>query len=342
MSARDSLLAEPWRHDFFAVMRRLERSHPERPRIGDSAALAEDFVRLSQDPFLDFPASTLDSASRDANGRYRLGVRFLGLFGPQGALPLTTTEETYGWLLARDDAFPRFADVFQHRFLQLFFRAWADARPIAQHDRPEADRFVGYIGATIGVASPGTRDADSVPDLAKLEFAGLIAPQVKSASRLKRLISGLFDVPCEIDEFVGSWLVLDPADRSRLGQRQCGLGVDTLLGGSVFSVEDKIRIRIFTRDLDDYERFLPTGPVAEQIADAVYLFLGDELDWDVELAIPAGKVAPVRLGQAGRLGWTSWMAPNWAETDREMRTDTRFHLAERLAARRRAPEGEDN
>ena len=39
-------------------------------------------------------------------------------------------------MLMRDDAFPRFLDILNHRFLQLFFRAWADARPVAQHDRP--------------------------------------------------------------------------------------------------------------------------------------------------------------------------------------------------------------
>src|SRR5207244_11417908 len=56
-------------------------------------------------------------------------VRHLGLLGPQGALPLSTTEEAYHYALAHDDAFPRFLDLFNHRFIQLFFRAWADARP---------------------------------------------------------------------------------------------------------------------------------------------------------------------------------------------------------------------
>ena len=68
----------------------------------------------------------------------------------------------------RDDAFPRFLDLFNHRFLQLFFRAWADARPIAQHDRPEDDRFVAYIGSMIGIGSQPYRDLDTVPDVAKL------------------------------------------------------------------------------------------------------------------------------------------------------------------------------
>ena len=90
---------------------------------------------------MDFPASNLSKFERDADGRFQILVKFLGLLGPQGALPLATTEEAYSWNLMRDDAFPRFLDLLNHRFLQLFFRAWADARPIAQHDRPEADRF---------------------------------------------------------------------------------------------------------------------------------------------------------------------------------------------------------
>src|SRR5262249_59047534 len=50
---------EPWRFDFFTMMRRLERTFPDRPRIGDSASLHEEFVLLGQDPFLDFSAANL-------------------------------------------------------------------------------------------------------------------------------------------------------------------------------------------------------------------------------------------------------------------------------------------
>ena len=76
---------------------------------------------LGQDPFMDFPASNLSKVERETSDRFRVFVKFLGLLGPQGALPLATTEEAYGWNLMRDDAFPRFLDILNHRFLQLFF-----------------------------------------------------------------------------------------------------------------------------------------------------------------------------------------------------------------------------
>ena len=150
----------------------------------------------------------------------RLKARFLGMFGPQGALPLTTTEEAYNWLLERDDAFPRFVDIVQRRFLALFFRAWADARPITQHDRPDEDRFRAYIGAMIGIGTPAFRDADSISDFAKLPYAGLLAARVKSVSRLRAFLTSYLETRVEIEEFVGSWLELDPTERTRLGPSQ--------------------------------------------------------------------------------------------------------------------------
>ena len=334
MSFRADLVAEPWRFDILATLRRFERDNPGKPRIGDAATLDEEFVVVSQNPYMEFPASTLEAASAEPGGRVRLVARFLGMFGPQGALPLTTTEESYLWLLERDDAFPRFVDIFQRRFLALFFRAWADARPIAQNDRPREDRFRAYIGSMIGVGTPPYRDVDSLSDFAKMEYAGLLAPRVKSASRLRSLLAGLFGVRVEIDEFVGAWLMLEPAERSRLGKNASGLGGDCMLGANMFSVSDKFRVRVFVRDFAQYQRFLPGADFAREVGDAVFLYVGEEYDWDMELAIPAGEIDPVRLGRGAKLGWTSWMAPNWAKTDETIRRDARFHVVSRLAHER--------
>jgi type VI secretion system protein ImpH len=324
-----NLEAEPWRFDYFTVLRYLERMCVDRPRIGDSAARRDEFVQLGQDPFMDFPASNLARVVQSENKPLRLFVKYLGLLGPQGALPLATTEEAYHYVLSQDDAFPRFLDVFNHRFIQLFFRAWADSRPIVQHDRPDADRFVAYIGSTIGVGSRPYQNLDSVPDAAKLGFAGLLGAQTRSASRLAGAIGGLFKVKAEVEEFVGTRLAIEADEWTLLGTVYNSLGKDVLLGRTIFSVQDKIRVRVFTRSLAQYTRFLPTGDLCERLVDLVFFYNGEQLDWDVELAIPAGAVEPIRIGRFGQLGWTTWMAPNW--TSREAyRRDARFNAAQRF------------
>jgi hypothetical protein len=73
----EGLRAEPWRHDFYAALRRIERSFPERERIGDVAARRDEYVALGEQPYMDFPASTIAEADRDLQGRLRLFVKFL-------------------------------------------------------------------------------------------------------------------------------------------------------------------------------------------------------------------------------------------------------------------------
>ena len=77
----------------------------------------------------------------------RMEVFFFGLFGPHGPLPLHLTEYARNRLRqAGDPTFARFADIFHHRLLSLFYRAWANAQPTVNLDRPESDRFADYVG----------------------------------------------------------------------------------------------------------------------------------------------------------------------------------------------------
>ena len=386
MSYFEKLRREPWRFDFLDMMRRVERSLGERlegdsvfaqprPRIGDSATRRDEIVRLraeglesevaisfGQEPWMAFPGSTLREItprwtrplgpfeSRAARAtpadRAHIVSAFLGLLGPQGPLPYHLTEEAFAFAQAEDPSFVHFLDLFNNRFIQLFFRAWADARPIVQADRPEYDRFGAYVTSVVGLGSPafdatrarddGERRATTAPAGVGL-FAGLLGPQVKSASRLRQAIRGLLRVEAEIDEFIGSWLEFDKEERSFLGGRNSTLGSDFLVGAAAFSVQDKIRIRLFVADMEQYRRFLPIGDDCDRLVDLLFFYVGDELDWDVELAVPARCVEPMRLtsnasaGLAGgaRLGWTSWLVDAGASSSDGYRADARFHPAER-------------
>jgi type VI secretion system protein ImpH len=375
VSDYDDIALEPWRHDLFSVMRRIERdlgssmeSHGEismaparsaRPRIGDSASRSEERLRISwrnnpieapisfgQDPWMAFPASNIYAVERrgaakparadeekeedSAPERLHIVTRFLGLLGAQGPLPIHTTEETRGWIYDRDKAFAHFLDIFNNRFIQLFFRAWGDSRPIVHNDRPELDRFRAYLGSMIGVGAPAFEHLPALPP-GLAHFAGLLGPKAKSASRLSQTIHGLFGVDAEIEEFVGSWLEFEPQDRSLLGSRNGALGVDFVVGAASFSVLDKIRLRLFVANLPQYLRFLPNGADCDRLVDLMYFYIGDELDWDVELALPARCAEALSLGGGAKLGWTSWIAPEKAPDygPDAFRCDARFHPAER-------------
>lgn len=307
---RDMLDAEPWRFDFLALLCELERSTPGKPRIGHSAVLAEEIVSLGQDPFVEFPAANVtDFVQPATDARARLRARFLGFFGPQGALPLTTTQEALHWMQAHDDSFVRFTDIFADRFLQLFYRAWADARPLALFGRPEDDRFRAWVGSALGIGTPALADRDSIPDIAKLAYAGLLGSRVKSATRLAQGLRGLLGVDLRITERVASWLDFEPQDLTRLGQTGAVLGQSTHLGARVQSIMHKITVTIRTQSLDEYESFLPGQPRFCQIVDLLYFQIGHTVDVDIALELPKAACPAARLGAAGRLGWTAWSAP---------------------------------
>ena len=104
-----------------------------------------------------FAPSTLSAFEEQAGGRPpRLEQRFFGLLGPNGPLPLHLTEYARDRLRHHGDrTLVRFLDLFHHRLALLFYRAWAEARPTVQHDRPDEDRFATYVGSLAGYGSPG-------------------------------------------------------------------------------------------------------------------------------------------------------------------------------------------
>lgn len=302
------MAATPWSHDLMATLRRIEVLNPDLPRLGDSAVRRDEVVDLGQIPHLDFPASNVARYRPATQGaKAQLLQKFMGMLGPMGPLPLHTTEEALEWFARRDDAFCRFLDIFNGRFLQLFYRAFADARPGEQAARPRDDRFAVYVGAAAGVGGALWRGLDAMPDGQKLQFAGLMGARTISAARIEYLVSGVFRLDAEVDQFIGTTLPIGPDERTRLGRQHALLGAGALLGAQIISVDHKFRLRLFAPSLEAYERFLPGGAWCARLVDTIAYAVGQEYDWDVELVLAEAQVRPVQLGRYGRLGWTGWM-----------------------------------
>jgi type VI secretion system protein ImpH len=309
VSFLEALAREPYQYDFYQVMRRLECAHPEMPRWGMALRPRDEPVRLGQDPELSFAPAPLASFTVASEGRHaRLGIRLFGLLGPNGPLPLHLTEYARDRLRhAGDRTFARFLDMLSHRFVAFFYRAWAQSQPTVAADRPEDDRFHTFIGALFGIAPAAFRNRDSVPDEAKLAAAGLLAQQVRNADGLLSLIAGYFQVPVRVREFIGHWLDLARSDQTTLGATHARLGQGAVLGRRVYDRQYRFRIELGPLSRSLYESFLPTGELLRPLVDWVRTYVGFEYAWDVRLALVAEEVPVVALGEAGRLGWSSWL-----------------------------------
>jgi type VI secretion system protein ImpH len=301
---------KPWEYDFFHLLRCIECLHPERPRIGSAARPSQEPIRLGQEPALDFAPAAISGVATDGERPARIQVRFLGLLGPNGPLPLHLTDYIRERVLhGGDTTFARFLDVFNHRFLSLFYRAWAQAQPAVMHDRPDEDRFPIYVGSLFGLGSARVRHRDALPDAAKLFHAGALVRQVRNREGLESLLTHYFRVPVRVEEFAGRWLDIAAADRSRLGARDgsARLGGGAVLGERTWDRQHSVRLIMGPLSRARYESFLPGGADLEVLVVWLRTYLSHEFAWDLCLILRTEEVPALRPGQQGRLGWTSWL-----------------------------------
>jgi type VI secretion system protein ImpH len=305
-----ALESAPHRFDFFDVLRRFECAYPRSARLGRAALPCHEPIRLGQEPSLAFAPSTLASFAPSAGGKPpRLSVHFLGLLGPNGPLPIHLTEYARDRTRnAGDFALVRFFDLFHHRILALFFRAWADAQPTVSFDRPAEDRFATYVGSLLGLGMPSLRDRDEFPDRAKLYFAGRFAAQPRNCEGLAAVVAAFFGLPVQVEEFVGEWLALPEEARWRLG-RGAMLGQSTVAGARTWQRQSKFRIVFGPLHEGDFHSLLPGGARLRRLAALVRNYIGDSLNWDVRLHLADQVKRPFALGCSARLGWTSWLGP---------------------------------
>ena len=335
----ESLRAQPQRYDFFAAVRALECAQPHLPRVGCALREADEALRFAQHVELAFRGGAIEALDwQPGAGKPVLRVNFFGLLGPNGPMPLHITEYVRDRLHHHGDAaLARFLDLFNHRMTALFYRARAVADPAICMDRPDQDRFGDYVASLIGIGAPALRGRDVLPDCAKLHAAGLIAAHTRHAAGLAQALREDLGLPVALRQFVGQWLRLPRAGRSRLGAHDgsASLGIGLVLGERVWDCQHKFRIIIGPVGLADYRRLLPIGAGFARLVAWVRNVIGDALDWDLQLVLRRDAMPELALGRDARLGWTTWLRSRPAEQD-----DAQSIIRPRAAAGAATPEEE--
>ena len=317
-----TLFEEPFRFDFFQAVRLLGRLRPDLAPVGLDGRAGREAVRFRTLPNLSFPASAIHrlEPSDDPEGPPAMTVAFLGLTGSMGVLPLVYSELNLERLRAGDRTLAAFLDLFHHRLISHFYRAWEKYHPHIGFERGANDKFSGHLLDLIGLGAEPLRDRHEFPDQALLFHAGAFAQRRRPAVVLESLLRDYFGLPVEVQQFVGQWLTLEPGDRSILGSSGPNnqLAVSFVLGGRVWDEQGKIRLRIGPLGLEDYLDLLPEGRSLRPVAQMARLFVDGELDIDVQLVLKAEEVPPCRLGSSGggaQLGRLAWLRSEPAPTD---------------------------
>ena len=309
----EDLRKEPGAYNFFQAVRILNRLLRDHTPVGRFSDPGTETVRFGAAPGIGFPSSSIASLDWPPDAQARMDVNFMGLTGPQGVLPLYYTTLLRERLRAHDGSLRAFFDIFNHRAISLFYRAWEKHRFMVAYERNEEDPVSPHLLDLLGLGTPGLSDRQGIPDEALLFRSGLLVEHSRSAPGLRALLTDYFGVPVEIEQFIGRWHSIDKDIQCCLGDTGTDsnqLSVGTVLGDEVWDQQSGVRIRLGPLTAKQYLEFLPDGSAHRPLRALVRFFGGSEFDFEVQLVLKKEETPPCELGVVGpvapRLGWLTW------------------------------------
>ena len=332
-SVEAELLERPGRFDFFQAVRLLERlaglRHGEngkgaRQPIGNDRPPANEFVHFAASATLRFPA-TLIRKLRWRNKTEALAeatVTFMGLTGPSGVLPDHYTEMLISRRRLRDRTLGAFLDLFNHRLISFFYRAWEKYRAPFCWERSQRapgvdDPFAQALMALAGMGMAPPQHRTDIADELFMRYAGYFARPSRSAHMLEGLLRGYLEVPVAVRQFIGRWRTLETEDRSRLPSalqphgQHCGLGFGAMLGEAVLDVQAGFRVQVGPVSYRQFTDLSPTRPALKRLMQLIRLAVGPEYDFDIQILLRGEDIPPSALttdeDRALRLGQNAWI-----------------------------------
>ncbi len=319
-------MPEPVAPEFFEFVReRLDaaRRAGERASVGGDLAPVHEPLRFDAEIGQRFAADEVVAVTEQPGGAARVTAAFMGLTGPSAVLPEHYSERVVDERRERNPALGEFLDLFNHRAISHFWRAWAKYRlPVAvEADGGQLrDPFSRALAALAGLGVGG----EAIRDEAWLSMAGTMARRVRSAGGLARIVGGIFGLPVAVEEFQGRWVTLHEDDMTRLGGDDGGvfatLGTDAVAGAAVYSVGSRFRLRVGPLDFAGFRRFFDQEGLRTAMIDTVRRTIGGNVDFDIQLVLEREAVPRLRLDDPdlpAALGQSTWLLAGPAERDRD-------------------------
>lgn len=321
-SPLEALRTAPQRFDPMAALQVLERHGAAHAatgrtaggaRVGEHAHPRDEAVRFATSPRLGFQPSELVRFDEEPGRAPRLTVAFMGLAAASGALPQAYAELVLARLRDRDPTLAAYLDVFNHRAVSLFMRAWEKYRLPVQLVAERSDGVAGLIDALIGFGTGGLAGRIAGAHEQLRFFAGFLGDVAhRPAAALEAMLSEALGERVTVEELVPRRERLAPEERTRLAADGFArLGDEALLGESVLRVDGAFRLRLGPMGYARFRALMPDQAELPRLVALARLFVGPSFHFDVRLTLLAAEVPALRLGgdPAGgpRLGWNSWM-----------------------------------
>ncbi|HEX2959359.1 MAG TPA: type VI secretion system baseplate subunit TssG [Chitinispirillaceae bacterium] len=295
--------------DFFRLLRQLELLLPQSSPIGIDGLPSEEIVQIRPEASFRFPPSAIARIETTNNKiiQFLMTITFFGLYGRYGTLPWHYTsriihQERPSLLDNRKPGYDlrAFLDIFNHRFASLFYRSGVKYRwPLTYrlHGRDETTKnFISFTG----LKTLHLRDNLKIPDVALLRYAGLFTIP-NSASSLATLLTDYLNMPVQIKQFEGEWLLIDETDRNQLSRQSVNntIGRSFTIGKRIYSRQHRFRVVIGPARFDQFTSLLPDTKKFQQLVSLVRLRTGEAMKFDCAVKVDRRTVPKAAIGKNG-------------------------------------------
>lgn len=299
--------------EFFQAVALLQRLRETMRPVGGFYSPSNEVVQFRVNQRMGFPASEIQKLEIKEEGPAEMTVNFMGLTGPMGVLPYTYNELILERARAKDYSLASFLDIFNHRAISMFYRAWQKFHFPVTFASDRRDHFSQYLMDFVGLGTSGLRDRQEIEDEALLHYISLVAMQARSATALEQLLADYFEVPVEIQQFTGAWYAIDQETQCVMTEEPSPsqqVGEGAVVGDAIWDRQGRVRIRIGPLTMERYTDFLPQGSAYGALRSITRFFSNQCIDFEVQLVLDRSQVPEIHLGgddnQSARLGWVSW------------------------------------
>lgn len=285
------LIDSPSEYDFYQAVYTIERQlaagKDQQRKVGHDSIPKNELIRFKSDQHLGFPGPSLNKVASRTSAKHEsvldMHVSFMGVTGTNGALPQHYTELVLERVKYKDTGMRDFFDLFNHRLLSLYYRAWEKYQfPIGfeKNSQNHPDSFSTVLNELTG----------STNSLGKF-YAGIFNRKVRNVAGLRQILSHFTGCEIEIEQFQGKWLALAKSEQTQLGQRSqpegqfACLGVDASIGQKIWDISSSIKVVIKPDADSKINDYLNGGRTYQGVNQLISEYLGKSIQYKIQLEV---------------------------------------------------------
>jgi len=287
---------------FVQAIRLLEKNFNNKDNV------LEQKIRTHPRLSLAFPKSDIVDITKDKEF-IRLTVTFMGLYGESSPLPTFYTEELLEEERNDKSVMRDFIDIFNAPLYQIYFKVWLKNQLGIRLNEFNDTKVLDLLHTFSGMPYENLRQQhEGVYSF--LRYAGLNMHYPRSAEALRTLICDIIkNDEVEVVQCVKQMASIPSSQYCSLGKRNTTLDDNLHLGDKIKDRMGKFRILISELDIESFNFLLPGAKKFKALVDAVKLYVGESLSWDLQLTLKDSEYQPISLGvtQESRLGLNTWL-----------------------------------